>query len=78
VDPKSFSCGCPDFSRSSAAACKHGIAAFILLKIASERGCRHCTDGYVFVGHTELVNADTGEVVETVDRVPCRRCGGPR
>jgi Pyruvate/2-oxoacid:ferredoxin oxidoreductase delta subunit len=75
VDPSSFSCGCPDFRRSSVAACKHGIAVWLLLKIASERGCRHCLGGWVFVG-AEAINQETGEVVEVVDRIRCRRCGG--
>jgi hypothetical protein len=76
--PHTWACSCPDQHRTGLRACKHSISCWILWKIGCEpRPCACCIDGWVYVGHTELVNADTGEVVETVDRIPCRRCGGP-
>lgn len=78
VNPKVWACSCPDVHRTGKKGCKHALAAFVLWRLAAakDRPCA-CIDGWVFVGHTELVHEDTGEVVESFDRIPCRRCGGP-
>jgi hypothetical protein len=34
-----------------------------------------CLDGYVFLGYTVL-DEETGEEVERVEALPCRRCNG--
>ncbi len=75
INPKIWRCSCPDVHRTGKKGCKHVLASYVLWRLAadSERPCA-CVDGYVFIGHTELVNADTGEVVETVDKIACRRC----
>jgi len=35
--------------------------------------CSACYEGLVFIGH--LVEDESGEEVEVVEAVPCRRCG---
>ena len=32
-----------------------------------------CMDGYVYIGHM-AVDPETGEEVEVIESVPCRRC----
>ena len=34
-----------------------------------------CTDGVVFIGHL-VEDPGTGEEVEVIEAVPCRRCAG--
>jgi hypothetical protein len=34
-----------------------------------------CTDGVVYIGHL-VENPGTGEEVEVIEAVPCRRCAG--
>jgi len=33
-----------------------------------------CIDGVVYIGHMVEDPSNTGEEVEVIDRVPCRRC----
>ena len=77
VDPRSWSCTCPDFHRRpSPAACKHGICSWILYKIAMST-CYVCDGrGLVHLG-IEVTDEATGEVREAAHSVRCRRCGGP-
>ena len=32
-----------------------------------------CMDGYVYLGYT-AIDEDTGDEVELIERLPCRRC----
>jgi len=36
-----------------------------------------CLNGYVYLGYT-VVDEETGEEVEMVERLPCRRCADSR
>jgi SWIM zinc finger len=79
VDPRSWSCSCPDWHRRDGTSpCKHGLAAFILWRAGrrqEEKGCERCYRGWVFLGE-QVVDRDSGEVVEAYNPVPCRHCRG--
>jgi hypothetical protein len=53
-----------DAHRTGRKGCKHALAAYVLWRLDApqDQPCA-CIDGWVYVGHTELVHADTGEVV---------------
>jgi hypothetical protein len=76
INPRFFTCSCPDFSRRGKG-CKHALAAFVLWRLAAEpsRPCA-CIDGWVYLT-AETINQETGEMHEATTRVPCRRCSGP-
>ncbi len=47
VDPRNWSCSCPDFHRAEATACKHGLSGWILLRVGllaapARRPCDGC------------------------------------
>ena len=41
-----------------------------------ERPCA-CTDGVVYIGHL-VEDSSTGEAVEVIEAVPCRKCADSR
>jgi hypothetical protein len=69
VDPDAWTCTCPDYHRRSVA-CKHIVIAYVLRRVATRRGCRHCTDGVIYL---TVVKEDGHEQDAPV---PCRRCSG--
>jgi hypothetical protein len=79
VDPRSWSCTCPDWHRRDGASpCKHALAAFILWRVGrrkEEKGCERCYRGWVYLGE-QVVDPESGEVVEVYNPGPCRRCRG--
>jgi hypothetical protein len=76
-------CGCQDFryqctDRETGVPfmnCKHITAAAIArVKAREQEDHPHaCTGGYVYLGYTAVDEA-TGEEVERVEALPCRRC----
>jgi len=60
------------------AACKHALACWVLERayrpspVGFEDVPHGCMGGYVFIGH--LVEDESGEEVEVITAVPCRRC----
>jgi hypothetical protein len=79
VDPRSWSCTCPDWHRRDGTSpCKHALAAFILWRAGrrrEEKGCERCYRGWVYLGE-QVVDRESGEVVEAYNPVPCRHCRG--
>jgi hypothetical protein len=76
VSPATFECSCPDaHRRGQGRGCKHSLAVYILLRAARthRRGCGACERGWVFVGE-EIVDPESGEVVEAINPVRCKRC----
>jgi SWIM zinc finger len=78
IDPKVWSCSCPDFHRRDAV-CKHVLAAWCLKRAADRRvqrkGCALCINGWVYVGE-DVIDSETGEVTTFHNPVRCRRCAG--
>ena len=68
VDPAAWTCSCPDHHRRGGA-CKHAVAAYVLQRAATRRGCRLCHGGV----HYLTVEVDGQEQMVPVT---CRRCGG--
>jgi hypothetical protein len=76
VSPGTFACSCPDaHRRGRGRGCKHSLAVYILWRAARMhgRGCAACERGWVFVGE-EIVDPKSGEVVEAINPVRCKRC----
>jgi hypothetical protein len=76
VNPKRWSCNCPDFYRRSAA-CKHVLASYVLKRAArgAPKGCQVCVDGWVYIGE-DVIDSSTGEVSTFYNPIRCRRCAG--
>ena len=76
VDCATYSCSCPDAHRRGIG-CKHALCCFVLRRVAGmqSRGCSACSRGWVFLGE-EIVDPESGEVVEAINPVRCTRCGG--
>jgi hypothetical protein len=83
VNYESETCSCMDHEYHPSRACKHILAVGILyakahrrVSIAGDPGQDHphaCLNGYIYLGYTAL-DEDTGEEVERVEALPCRRC----
>ncbi len=77
VSPATWGCECPDHSRRRAA-CKHALACWVLERAyrpspaGFEEVPHGCYEGVVYIGH--LVEDESGEEVEAITAVPCRRC----
>jgi hypothetical protein len=76
VDPRNWSCSCPDYHRRDAA-CKHSISGWILMRAATRKGCRVCFDGWVYLGE-DVIDSETGEARTFHNPVRCRRCNTPQ
>jgi len=76
VIPGTFECSCPD-ARRRGKGCKHSVACYILERATSaqQKGCSACDRGLVFLGE-EIVDPESGEVVEAINPVRCGRCSG--
>ncbi len=78
VDVKTYECSCPDAHRRGKG-CKHGLCCYILKRAAREvssarkPGCGGCDGGWVFIGE-QVLDEETGEIVEAHNPIPCRRC----
>jgi hypothetical protein len=77
VDPHdSWRCSCPDHHRRDAA-CKHAVACWCLKRAADRseqrKGCPLCNNGWVHLGE-QLIDSQSGEVVEATNVTRCRRC----
>ena len=47
---------------------------FALFGVVEADECPHgCIDGVVYIGHM-VEDLETGDEIEVIDRVPCRRC----
>lgn len=79
VDPRDWSCSCPDYHRRNGASpCKHALSCYLLWRAGRRqgaKGCERCHRGWVFLGE-QVVDSETGEIVEAHNPVPCRRCRG--
>ena len=92
VDYREETCDCPDFLYSGEN-CKHILALAIAIAkgrivhpelaagdpfIAADKNRPHaCNDGVLYIGHL-VEDPGTGEEVEVIEAVPCRRCGAKR
>ena len=76
VDPRDWSCSCPDYSRRGTG-CKHALSGWILMRAATRKGCRVCVDGWVYMGE-DVIDSKTGEARTFHNPVRCRRCAGVR
>jgi SWIM zinc finger len=78
IDPRVWSCSCPDFHRRHAA-CKHVLAAWCLKRAADRgaqrKGCALCINGWVYVGE-DVIDSETGEVTAFHNPIRCRHCAG--
>ena len=74
---RTFQCSCPDaHRRDQGRGCKHSLAVYILWRVSrtQKRGCSACDRGWVFRGE-EILDPETGEVVEAINPVRCTHCG---
>ena len=75
--PITFECSCPDaHRRGQGRGCKHSLAVYISRRVGrtQRRGCSACGRGWVFRSE-EVLDPDSGEVVEAINPVRCTRCG---
>jgi hypothetical protein len=78
VEPRSWSCSCPDFHRADLGACKHSLACFVLWRASraprKKRTCCGC-DGRFPAGDTiELHDGNHDNLMYFHGDVLCRVC----
>jgi hypothetical protein len=72
VDYRQETCDCPDFLRREET-CKHILAVGVHVAKRRRQRPHACNDGWVYLGYTAF-DEETGEEVERVEALPCRRC----
>jgi hypothetical protein len=78
VDYEAETCTCPSYQYHPRHSCKHLLAVGVFYakahrKVSAQGHPHTCLDGYVFLGYIVL-DQESGEEVESVESLPCRRC----